>query len=183
MNSQKLKISLNQLISIVLIIISISIIAYCLNLVLGAAQTALKFDETIANTQAVSINRSNLNKAIDLIGETKTPADSLEKENFPKVPSAVPAQKTLKIVIINASGITGAAKQVSAIFEGDTSIELKNSEALLDESLLLYKNEYRNQIETWIKALRDLGWNNVKTEEKNDLEYDVSLILGGQKTN
>lgn len=162
-----------------------------LTMVLGrvaaeSVQTALSLDERLAGVMAPALNRGLLDKALKQIGPgvatSSAAVQSSSSEVEPTVTPSVSPQASgpQKIEIINTTTIAGAAKQVGALFPGAT-VESKNGQTQLDETVLLYKSEYKESVSKWQDDLKILGWEVKKTQILPESDpFGVRISLGGK---
>jgi hypothetical protein len=180
-----LKLTLNGCILGCLLLSSFCYLIFAGKTTVEAIQKANTLDESKLISSSPAINRQALDQALNLLknkSQMLSPlaASSSASTNLIASGSGVTTLSPKTVEIINASGVTGAAKAVSILFdEQKTNITTKNNQALLDETSIFYKNEYREFVPLWKKAVENLGW-------KVDLEQiatgsgssDVVITLG-----
>lgn len=180
----KLKLTLNHILIIIMAMIAVVIFAVCANLVLSSIQTSMSINESLAVNNANIIDKKNLDKALEIVSQGRVVVSSSLSSGINPPSSTISATPTiLKIEILNASGLVGVAKEASAVFDNNYEIRLENYAQLLDSSTIFYKNEYSDLIPIWIQQLEEMGWKNIeiKNQDENS-DYDVTLILGGQRS-
>jgi hypothetical protein len=170
------KLGLNHLITIIILIGGTVMLVFVITSTVNSVMTAYSVDETQMLIDGTSLNKQEIGKAVKLIGKgeiVKKPASKIEvKSSDPK-----------KVEIVNGSGEEGAAAEVQKIFDsGITEVLLKNSEVGLDSVTIYYKNEYKDWNKRLESSLKEMGWLNMKFELRQDSEFDISILLGGNKT-
>jgi hypothetical protein len=185
------KLTLKHLIAFSLAIILLGVSLFCGRICLEALQKAYGVDETNAVSGSVQLNRQTLDKAISLLDENNTGekkevkktsaleqlVDSKESSNSSL---ATNLSEPLIVEIVNASGVTGAAKTVSELFTSKkTAVNLTNNQSLLDETSVFYKNEYRDWKNHLESNLTKYGFKVEKEGKLEDTEsVDIRIVLG-----
>ncbi|MGI5827918.1 MAG: LytR C-terminal domain-containing protein [Patescibacteria group bacterium] len=179
-----LKLTLNHIIVFVFALVGLALLLISFRVAAETIQTAIGVDKNMAISTATQLNRQSLGKALSLINKRvpeQAVVENVPKENYEEQATSSAAKLSIpkKVEIVNASGKTGGAKQVSSLFSGDTEVELVTSQSLLDETTIFYKNEYRQ----WEKPLKDrlleLGWGEIKEEIlQTEDKFDIRVILG-----
>lgn len=176
MTIPKANLNLNYIAALVAIILTGLLAAYCLNVALISIQTAQTIDDKAAQGGALTINKSNLEKALEYLHQT--PVKS-QPEMFPlDLETSPSAQSVLNIEINNGSGIAEPFV-AEEVFGQSIQVSWKNDAVLLDETVLVYNNGYKDKTEDWVKKLQSLGWKTVRSQAKStDDQPDVILTLG-----
>ena len=181
MNS--LKLSLNHLIIFIFFVLALFLLLMAGRVGFQAWQTAGSLDENLAISTSPTLNRQSIEKAAKWLRQSTTTSveDTKEKTVSTPVPTPTSVPSALKIEIINASGIDGAASELSQALEVNAQFDLKTNQVVLDESSLVYKNRYKDQVTAWQEKLNALGWSELAMQEQSDdNEFDVIITLGAK---
>jgi len=187
-----MRLSLNSIIGGTLVLAGLGLTVYVGRVVVESIQVSLSIDETVAIPASPMVQKQVLEKAMRVlyqseqeksVKETIQPEKPAEKQASesatPEQLPVEPLKEPVKVEVINTTTVSGAAGMVGTIFSEFTQVELKNSESRLDESTILYKNEYRDQVDTWKVAMAEKGWPVGATQERPSSDpVDVSIYLG-----
>ena len=170
-----IKIGVNQIFVYVWIVLVIGVVLFLGKLVVDNIQLSMSINDSM-NVLSPQLNKAKLNQALEAIGRVDVVDINEEIDRDVEEP--------LIIEIINASGVSGAARDVSDVFPENAVFDLKNGNPgdfrvdVDDVVIILYKAEVETQIAGWVQALEALDWTVGVDEIRDDSDdFDVTVVL------
>jgi hypothetical protein len=175
-----LKLTLNHIIIFVFLVLGLFQAGMAISVALPAMQLALSIDQKLAVSKAPVLNQQSLEAALKVIGNTQ-PLPSSQT----KAPAAVASNSAVakpntpsRVEVVNASGVVGAAKQISQLFGASATVDLKNSQGVTAENSISYKSDFRDTAAQLQGKMQSLGWPVAKLTQKGNNEiYDISIVI------
>lgn len=190
MNS--IKFSFNYFISLFFIILGIGILVLSVRVAVKSFQQSLIVDESKASLQGLSLDKNALTEAIRKInsasienkmasnsGEIKETGNTEERESSKsaEINLAEGEEELMKVEIIYAEENEEFINEIKTFFPVGTEFKIELAKEGLDESKVIYKNEYIKLKNSLVSFLQEKNFEIKVFKRQEDKEFDLTIEL------